>query len=314
MPTEPAHTKRHDGGEADGLEEEGDVKHGHARVFSLGDGRGDEDDACSEEEKEDLARADEVHDGCADEAANGECPLSTSQELSSQGGIGVLAGFRHVVDEVTGNGNLRARVAELGKRGVEEAVLFPEWLVGIASMGFSSLVLHVCVGDLGQFDEEEDDGKDVDKDGDGQVHPLHVLEGEVIVETEEDVRSEHGGYNGTNTVESLGKVDADFRVLGRAAYSDVRVGGRLERAQTVADDEDANTEAGEGLGLDARDREKGAEAIEEETPDKDGTVAEAAKNVGGMAKGSEGVGTWEKKKWLVEVVVGVGRRGETYPK
>ena len=69
----------------------------------------------------------------------------------------------------------------------------------------------------------------------------------------------------------------------------VRVGGRLERAETVADDEDAGAEAAKGLGLEGGNGAEGADAVEAETPDEDGAVAVVAEDPGGVADGGEGV-------------------------
>lgn len=72
---QPAHAQRHDGREADGLEEEGDVEHRHARVLALGDRRPDKDDTHGEEDAEDDAGLDEVHKSNAHETADGEGAL-----------------------------------------------------------------------------------------------------------------------------------------------------------------------------------------------------------------------------------------------
>lgn len=72
---QPAHAERHDGREADGLEEEGDVEHGHARVLALGDGGPDEYDTHGQEDAEDDAGLDEVHKSDAHETADGEGAL-----------------------------------------------------------------------------------------------------------------------------------------------------------------------------------------------------------------------------------------------
>lgn len=72
---ETAHAEGHDGREADGLEEQGDVEHGHACVLALGDGGPDEDDTHGQEDAEDDAGLDEVHHAHADETADGEGAL-----------------------------------------------------------------------------------------------------------------------------------------------------------------------------------------------------------------------------------------------
>lgn len=72
---ETAHAEGHDGWEADGLEEEGNVEHRHARILALGDGGPDEDDTHGQEDAEDDAGLDEVHHAHADETADGEGAL-----------------------------------------------------------------------------------------------------------------------------------------------------------------------------------------------------------------------------------------------
>lgn len=99
---EAAHAEGHDGREADGLEEEGDVEHRDTHVLAVGDGGRDEDDTGRQEDAEDDAGLDEVHQAHAHETADGEGTLGAGQELRAEGGVGVVAGFGRVVDEVTG--------------------------------------------------------------------------------------------------------------------------------------------------------------------------------------------------------------------
>lgn len=97
---EPAHAQGHDGREADGLEEEGDVEHGDARVLPLGDGGPDKDDTGGEKDAKDDAGLDKVHQAHADETTHGEGALGAGEELRAQGRVGVAAGLGRVVDEV----------------------------------------------------------------------------------------------------------------------------------------------------------------------------------------------------------------------
>lgn len=99
---QPSHAQGHDGREADGLEEEGDVEHGHARVLALGDGGPDKDDTHGQEDAKDDAGLDKVHEAHADKTPHGEGALGAGQELRAEGGVGVCAGLGYVVDEVTG--------------------------------------------------------------------------------------------------------------------------------------------------------------------------------------------------------------------
>lgn len=194
---------------------------------------------------------------------------------------------------------------------MKQPVLFPERLVGLSGMCLGGLVLHVCVCDLGEFDQVKDDGEDEDEDGDGRVYPLDVLKGDFLIEDEKDIRAEDGGNDGADAIEGLSDVDSDFGVAGWPAHGDIGVSGRLERAQAVANDKDADAEPGEGVGFDARDREKGAEAIEEEAPDEDGSVTKSAKDPGGVAEGGKRVGTGKKER--LAMITAVSNR-KTYPK
>lgn len=101
------------------------------------------------EHEEHIARFHELHDKTSGEAADGEGPLRAGQEACGIGGTrgagGCHARFGHVVDEGAGDGDLSSRVAELGKSGVEEAVLFVEGFDVCAGVGFFGLEGHVGV-------------------------------------------------------------------------------------------------------------------------------------------------------------------------
>jgi hypothetical protein len=167
---------------------------------------------------------------------------------------------------------------------MEKTVLFAEWLVVLAGMRLCRLEGHIRVGHLGYVAEIEDAGQQEDEARDGQVHPLHVLQGAVVVEGEEDVRPQHGRDDGADAVEGLRDVDAHLGELWRAADGDVRVRRRLEAAEPVPYDEDARAEPAEGFGLDGRDGEEGADSVEAQTPDEDGPVAKVAQDPGCMSE------------------------------
>lgn len=180
---------------------------------------------------------------------------------------------------------------------MEEAVLLDEGLVAIGGACLLGLEGHVGVGDLGDLGHEEAKGQDEDEDGDGEVDPLDVLQGGLVVKGEEDVGAQDGGDDGADGVEGLGDVDADLGVLGGPADGDVGVGGRLEGAQAVADDEDAGAEAAEALCDDGGDGEQGADAVQEEAPDEDGAVAVVAQDPGGVAERGDGVCATRPVSW-----------------
>lgn len=189
MLAEPAHAQRDDGREADGLEEERNVQHAHARVPALGDGGRDEDDAHAQVEQKDPSRPNKLHQADAREAAECEGALSPGEELGPERRVRPRSRLGHVVDEVSRDSDLGARVAELGKGRVEQAVLFPEGLLVGISVRLLGLEGHVRVGDFGDRAEVEDGGEQEAETCDGEVDPLHVRQrlGVVAGLEEEDV-------------------------------------------------------------------------------------------------------------------------------
>jgi len=154
---------------------------------------------------------------------------------------------------------------------VEEAVLLPERLVVGVSVRLARLEGHVGVGDFGDRRDEEDEREEEDEDADGHVHPLHVLDGGLVVEGEEHVGAQHGRDHGADSIEGLGDVDTDLGVLwGTTHYKEeeqlsvefisfhshswrfigaliltgnIRVSSSLERAQAATNNSDGNDEA-----------------------------------------------------------------------
>lgn len=136
---------------------------------------------------------------------------------------------------------------------------------------------------------------------------MDVLKRTLVAEVEEDVGTKNGSNHCADTVESLGNVDSDLRVLRWAAdwgrscqwgwtergrltiielddiashTCDERIGGSLQRAKTIADDEDGGTKSSKRLGLDAGDGDGSAYSVQEETPDEDGSVSIVTENPG----------------------------------
>lgn len=146
-----AHSQRHDGREADGLEEERHVEHRHTGIAAFRDSRDDENNAHAKEQQEDPSWLHKVHDSYTGKSTNGKGTLSAGKKLRAQGRGGVCAGLGDIVDEITketsllapaltpfaswdclpGNGNLGTSVAELRKRSVKQSVLFDERLVAV---------------------------------------------------------------------------------------------------------------------------------------------------------------------------------------
>ena len=77
--------------------------------------------------------------------------------------------------------------------------------------------------------------------------------------------------------------DGKWERKGGKLTGDEGVGGRLERAKAVADDEDTGAEAAEALGLDAGDADEGADGVEAQA------VAIVAQDPGGVADRGQGI-------------------------
>lgn len=102
---------------------------------------------------------------------------------------------------------------------MEQLILFPKWLILLIDMRLRNLERHILICDLGDIRKEENNRKTKDKDPNGEVNPLHALQGRYIILGlgEESIRAEYGPDNGADGVESLGEVDADFGVAGWTA-------------------------------------------------------------------------------------------------
>lgn len=96
-----------------------------------------------------------------------------------------------------------------------------------------------------------------------------------------------GPQTATKQDQHFGSIPCIWYIL--KPTGDVRVGSRLKRTEAVADDEDADAEAGEGTVQDSRDCQQGAETVQEEAPDEDGSIAKVPQDPGGVTKRSQGV-------------------------
>jgi hypothetical protein len=97
---------------------------------------------------------------------------------------------------------------------MEQLILFPKRLILLIDMSLRNLKRHIFICDLGNIRKEENNRKTKDKDTDGEVNPLHTLQGCYIVRRlcEESIGTENGADNCADGVEGLGEVDADFGV------------------------------------------------------------------------------------------------------
>lgn len=102
---------------------------------------------------------------------------------------------------------------------MEQLVLFPERLILLIDMRLRDLEGHILVCDFRDIGEEEDAREQEDKYTDGEVDPLHALQGGYIVFClgEENIRAQHWADDCADGVEGLGEVDSDFGVAGRTA-------------------------------------------------------------------------------------------------
>ena len=123
MATEAAQREREDGWEDAGFEEENQRKSGDAGVAGRAHSDGDEDDDHAHKHHEDPAGFDNLHAGAGDEAADGEQALRDGKLVATRGGGRAGPHEHDVVDEVAGDGDLGADVAELRQHPPEERVL-----------------------------------------------------------------------------------------------------------------------------------------------------------------------------------------------
>lgn len=288
MAAETAKREREDGREDAGFEEEDQRKSGDAGVSGGAHGDGDEDDDHGHEGHEDPARLDGLHAGAGDEAADGEEALRDGQLVAAGGGGGAGAHEHDVVDEVAGDGDLGADVAELRQHAPEERILPAQRLVDVAGAlidGLGGLVGHVGVGDFGDRREEEDDGEEEDKDGDAEINPLDGREGFAAWRAdifEDDVGGQHGRDDGADGLEGLGEVESHFAVFRGPARGDEGVRRGLEGGEAGADDEHGAAEAAKGAFDCRRPEHEGADAVDAQAGDEGPAVAEAADDPAGV--------------------------------
>lgn len=102
---------------------------------------------------------------------------------------------------------------------MEQLPLLPERLVLLANVGCRHLEGHILIRDFGNTRDEENARETEDKATDGEVDPLHALQGShgIVRPGEEDIRAQDRTDDRADGVEGLGEVDADFRVAGWTA-------------------------------------------------------------------------------------------------
>lgn len=140
---ESSHTKSDNSWETDGFKEQHHVEHGNSCITSLCNRRAEEDNTHAEEDEEDAARLEVLHEEDAEEATNSKCSLCTCKELGTGGITGILSRFGGVVDEHASNTHLSATVTELCEGGVKESVLLSQWLIVSVRVGGFGLSSHI---------------------------------------------------------------------------------------------------------------------------------------------------------------------------
>lgn len=148
-------------------------------------------------------------------------------------------------------------------------------LVDISGGGL--VVGHVLLGNFGQFGEEEQNHHGGSEAGNTEVHKLHAVERALsdVVVAEEGLTGDQRADEGSETVESLGEVEAESGLFRRPEDGHVTVGAHFQRGQTAGDDESRDDESWEALEFGRRPEAQSADAVESESHVDTVAVAEA---------------------------------------
>lgn len=169
MPAEAAHAQCDNRREADAFEEENDVEHRHTNIAALGDGRAHKDDGAEQEGEEAQSWLHVLHQTDSKETSNGERSLGSGKQPRGFFAAGTGSGCDAIIDEEGGDGDLRARVAELSECGVEEFVLLVEGLLVGLVVGLLGLEGHVGVGNLRDLSHQEEQSQQENEDSDRKL-------------------------------------------------------------------------------------------------------------------------------------------------
>ena len=152
--------------------------------------------------------------------------------------------------ETYGSRNLSSDVAELNDESDNGVLALPQRaLIDVSSVGL--IVGHVLLRNLRKLGEEEEDHDGSTKAGNTEVDELDTVERALanIAVTEESLTGDQRTDERCETVESLGKVEAEGSLLRSAENGNVTVGANLESGETAGDDESRNDESWEALKL-----------------------------------------------------------------
>lgn len=182
-------------------------------------------------------------------------------------------------------------VGELRGDAKEELVLLAERLLLVSRQVSALFCLkgHVGVRDLGEWREEEDHGKEEDEGRDADVGPLDVREVGRVGVLEEDSRGQKRCHDRADGLEGLGELQTEFGQSGGSTGRNVRVGGRFEGRESTAHDEQAATEAGEGL-VDCRGPEhQGTDSVDAKPRHEGDAVSESSHDPARIREGADEV-------------------------
>lgn len=108
---------------------------------------------------------------------------------------------------------------------------------------------------------------------------------------EEDAAHQERGDERADALHSLGQVQADFGVAGRAADGEEGIGGGLEGRETRADDEHAAAEPSKGLLQAGGPEEQASDSEDGQAGNEGDAEAKPAQDPAGDGPGTDEVGT-----------------------
>ena len=282
--------QREDGGEDARLEEEDQHQHGDAALAPSTHRRGDEDHDARHEHHQHPAWLHEHHQPRGGEPADGKQALANGVPIGA-GGVADVGRLDAVLDELAGDPDLSADVAELRGHAEEELVLLAQRAIDEARQAGRLLGLqrHVGVGDLGDGREEEDDGEEEDEGGDAEVGPLDVAEVGGVGVLEEDARRQQRGHDGPDGLEGLAELEPELGQPRGAAGRDERVRARLQRRQARPDDEQRAAEPPEGAVHGRGPEHERADAVDGQARDEGPAVPELTYHPAGVRRRADQV-------------------------
>ena len=132
---------------------------------------------------------------------------------------------------------------------MEQSVLLVEGFDRRICVSTLGLEFHIGIGDLRNSGEEEERGEREAKASNGKVNPLHILQRLLALPyaDKDDIGAEDWSDDSADSIEGLGNVDSELRISRRSTDGNVGVGGGLERAEPIANNEDGSAKAAKAL-------------------------------------------------------------------